>query len=67
MIGLSKKTFLGKPLDLNVDERSEPTLAAETLAIKNGARIIRTHDVKNAAFASKINYFIENPESLNNV
>ncbi len=67
LIGLSKKTFLGKPLDLNVDERSEPTLAAETLAIKNGARIIRTHDVKNAAFASKINYFIENPESLNNV
>lgn len=67
LIGLSKKSFLGKPFNLSVDERMEPTLAAETIAIKNGARIIRTHDVKKAAIASKINYFIENPETLNNV
>ena len=67
MAGLSKKSFLGKALNLKVDERDEPTLVAETLAIKNGVRIIRTHDVKKAMFASKINDFIENPESLINV
>jgi dihydropteroate synthase len=67
LIGLSKKSFLGKPFNLSVDERMEPTLAAETIAIKNGARIIRTHDVRKAAIACKINYFIENPETLTNV
>lgn len=67
LIGLSKKSFLGKALDLKVDEREDPTLAAESLAIKNGGRIIRTHNVKKAIFASKINFYIENAETLINV
>lgn len=67
LVGLSRKSFLGKPLNLNAGEREEPTLAAETIAIKNGARIIRTHEVKKTVIASKINFFIENPESLTNV
>jgi dihydropteroate synthase len=66
-VGLSKKSFLGKALNLGIDERENHTLIAETLAIKNGARFIRTHNVKNAAAAVKVNTFLENPELLLNV
>lgn len=67
MIGISKKSFLGKSLNLNIDEREKPTLVAETVAIKNGARFIRTHDVINALHAIKLNSFIDNPELVQNV
>ena len=67
MIGLSRKSFIGKAFNLDVDQRDNPTLVAETLAIKNGARFIRTHNVKQAIFASKVNSFIDNPEQINNV
>jgi dihydropteroate synthase len=64
LIGVSKKSFLGKSLDLKIDERSNPTSVAETICIKNGARFIRTHNVKNALEAIKINSFIDNPELI---
>lgn len=64
LIGVSKKSFLGKSLDLKIDERSNPTSVAETICIKNGARFIRTHNVKNALEAIKINCFIDNPELI---
>lgn len=67
LIGLSKKSFLGKALNLSVDEREDPTLTAETIAVKNGARIIRTHNVRKAKLAVQINHFIENPDILANV
>ncbi len=67
LIGVSKKSFMGKALNLNVDEREDPTLAIETLAIKNGAKFIRSHNVKKAKYAVMLNQFIENPELLSNV
>lgn len=67
LIGLSKKSFLGKALNLGIDEREDPTLTAETIAVKNGARIIRTHNVRKAKLAVQINHFIENPDTLANV
>ena len=67
LVGLSRKSFLGKALELNIEERDESTLIAETLAIKNGARFIRTHEVKKTIYASKINSFLDNPELLQNV
>ena len=67
MIGVSKKSFLGKSLKLDVNEREIPTIAAETIAIKQGARFIRTHCVANAVYASKLNSYFENPEQLLNV
>lgn len=67
LVGLSRKSFLGKALNFNVDERDNPTLITETIAIKNGARFIRTHDVKNSLLTTKINSFIDNPELLDNV
>lgn len=67
LIGLSRKSFIGKALNLPVENRDDPTLVAETLAIKNGARFIRTHNVQKAKFAVLINSFIEKPEQLTNV
>ncbi len=67
MIGVSKKSFLGKALNLPIGEREEPTLVAEALSIKNGARIIRTHNVKKAYQALQITQFIEYPELVINV
>ncbi len=66
LVGLSRKSFLGKALNLPVELRDAPTLVAETLAVKNGARFIRTHNVSNGRFAILINNFIENPELLIN-
>lgn len=67
LIGLSKKSFLGKALNLQVDDREDPTLIAETIAIKNGARFIRTHNVKKAKYAIELNKYFDTPELLENV
>ncbi len=46
LFGSSRKTFIGKTLDLDVDERLEASLATVVMAIMNGANIVRVHDVK---------------------
>lgn len=45
LIGPSKKSFIGKLLDLDVDDRLEATLATIGKAYRNGASIFRVHDV----------------------
>jgi dihydropteroate synthase len=67
MVGLSRKSFIGKALELEIGQRDDATLVLETLAIKNGAKFIRTHNVKPAVYAAKLNRIIENPEYLTNV
>ena len=46
VIGASRKSFLGKTLNLDITERDTATAITEAIAVKNGARIIRTHNVK---------------------
>ncbi|MFQ5802469.1 MAG: dihydropteroate synthase [Candidatus Methylomirabilales bacterium] len=46
LIGPSRKSFIGKVLDLPVEERLEGTAAAVAVAIWQGARILRVHDVQ---------------------
>ena len=46
LVGPSRKSFIGRILDLPVDQRIEGTAAAVTASIMNGANIIRVHDVK---------------------
>ena len=48
LIGPSRKSFIGKILDLPVEERLEGSLAALAVSIANGANIIRVHDVKES-------------------
>src|SRR5262249_20338857 len=44
VIGVSRKSFLGRALDLAVDQRLEAGLAASAVAVFPGASILRTHD-----------------------
>ncbi len=45
MVGASRKSFIGKTLDLDTDQRLEGSLAAACYAVLNGADIVRVHDV----------------------
>lgn len=49
VIGLSRKSFIGKLTGLPADERLEGSLAAAVLAVRNGADIVRVHDVRETA------------------
>ncbi len=46
LIGASRKSYMGKLLDLPVEERLESTIASDVIASLKGASIIRVHDVK---------------------
>lgn len=48
-VGLSRKRFLGALTGgLGVQEREEATIAAQTIAVLNGASMVRTHNVRAA-------------------
>ncbi|WP_029545791.1 dihydropteroate synthase [Selenomonas sp. AB3002] len=46
LLGTSRKSVIGKTLDLPVDERLEGTLATSVIGALKGADIVRVHDVK---------------------
>jgi dihydropteroate synthase len=54
VVGVSRKSFLGRLLDLPVGERLEAGLAATAVAVFLGARIVRTHDVRATVRAVRI-------------
>jgi dihydropteroate synthase len=50
-ISLSNKSFLGKLMNLRINERLIPSLVMEIIAVINGATVIRTHNVKETSLA----------------
>ena len=48
LAGLSRKSFLYKPLGITPEEALPATMAANFMALRNGADILRVHDVKEA-------------------
>jgi dihydropteroate synthase len=46
VVGPSRKSFIGKTLDLPVEERREGTAAVVALSVAGGADIVRVHDVR---------------------
>lgn len=54
LVGVSRKSFIGKILDLSVEERLEGTISATIHALSSGAQIIRVHDVKEMKRCIKI-------------
>ena len=46
LLSASNKTFLGRFLELEIDERNEASLAAAALGVTLGCRIVRAHDVR---------------------
>jgi dihydropteroate synthase len=54
LLSASNKTFLGKLLDLEIDERRLASHSAHALGIRLGCRILRAHDVKGARRVSDV-------------
>jgi len=54
LVGLSRKSMLGKLTDMPVNERLASSLGAAVIAAWQGAHIIRAHDVKETVQALKI-------------
>jgi dihydropteroate synthase len=55
LIGTSRKSFIGKLLgSAPVDQRLEGSLTTAAIAVWNGVRIVRTHDIKETSAALKI-------------
>ena len=54
LVGPSRKAFIGRLLDAEVDERDIGTLAAVSIAIYNGANIVRVHNVAQTKMAAKV-------------
>ena len=48
LIGCSRKSFIGRILDLPTQERLEGSLAVLAVAVINGANMVRVHDVKES-------------------
>jgi dihydropteroate synthase len=45
LVGLSRKSFIGRITGAEVDNRLPGTLAADTIALMRGASVLRVHDV----------------------
>jgi dihydropteroate synthase len=54
LVGVSRKAFIGKILELEPDQRLEGSLAAAVAAVLGGANIIRVHDVAETCRAVRI-------------
>ena len=72
LVGLSRKSLIGKVLGLPVDKRLYPGLSLAVIAAWQGARIIRTHDVRatrealdmcHAVMAAKPQVLVESAET----
>ncbi len=54
LVGLSRKSMLGKVTEKPVSDRLAASVAAATLALQGGARIIRSHDVAATVDAIRV-------------
>lgn len=62
LAGVSRKSMLYKPLEIKANEALNATTVANTIALLNGANILRVHDVKEAMEAIKIVNQLESSE-----
>jgi len=60
LIGISRKSMIGRLLQVNPDEALNGTTILNTLALQQGASILRVHDVKEAVQAIKVLEYMKN-------
>ncbi len=53
LVGVSRKSMIGKLLDVSVSERTAGSVALALYAVSKGAHIIRVHDVRETSDALK--------------
>ncbi|MDO6443216.1 MULTISPECIES: dihydropteroate synthase [unclassified Marinobacter] len=54
LVGMSRKSMLGKITGRDVDERLPASLAAATISVMKGASIVRAHDVRETVDAVRV-------------
>jgi dihydropteroate synthase len=64
LTGLSRKRMLGEFTGRGVGERLAASVAAALLAVQNGARLVRVHDVRETVDALKVWMALEPQEEL---
>tara|TARA_B100000579_G_C22704298_1_gene791320 strand:- start:201 stop:1052 length:852 start_codon:yes stop_codon:yes gene_type:complete len=65
LIGVSRKSFIGKALDVDEDNRIEGTIASNIIALDRGCKIFRVHDIIEAKRSLVIANKILNSNVLN--
>lgn len=60
LVGPSRKSFIGKILNVGPQERIFGTVASCILAVENGAKILRVHDIRQVKEALKVQEAINN-------
>ena len=63
LVGLSRKSTLGAITDRGVDERVPASIAAALIAVRNGANIVRVHDVAETVDALKVATAVQEAEN----
>lgn len=58
LLGVSRKSFIGQILKLEVEDRLEGSLAACVAGVLNGANILRVHDVAATVRAVRVAQYI---------
>ena len=54
LVGASRKAFIGKVLGQEIAERKEGSLAVASIAMMNGANVVRVHDVKETKMVARM-------------
>lgn len=62
LAGLSRKSMIGNVINKPVDQRVAGSVAGALLAVQNGAKIVRVHDVAETADALKVWQAMQNCE-----
>tara|TARA_B110000196_G_scaffold310385_1_gene313119 strand:- start:80 stop:868 length:789 start_codon:yes stop_codon:yes gene_type:complete len=58
LVGISRKSIIGELLKVPMEERLAGSLAMASLAVWKGAKLIRTHDVKETAQAVNLSNYV---------
>jgi dihydropteroate synthase len=56
LLGASRKSFIGRVLDVEADERVDGTAATTALGVVRGADIFRVHDVRQMAHVARMTH-----------
>jgi dihydropteroate synthase len=64
LVGVSRKSIIGDMLKVSVDERLAGSLALASIAVWQGAKLIRTHDVRETAQAVKLTQHVQQVEDF---
>lgn len=64
LVGISRKSIIGELLNVSVEERLAGSLAMTSLAVWKGAKLIRTHDVRETAQAVNLSNYVMQVEDF---